>query len=114
MHQHIDLLTEQDKTALFNANKYNLSIPITNNVTLLLNHKFHRTIKTLFNLDHVTNSETILTASVLTEFDKIERAAHRTHHNVELIDTIAIPMREPHHVTMHEDRLLIHHNIQHQ
>ena len=56
--------------------------------------------------------EAILTASVLAEFDQFGRVAHRAHHGVELVDAVAMPVREHRHVAAREGRLLMRDRVQ--
>ncbi len=69
--------------------------------------KFGGAVQALFGLDHVAGGEAVLPGIVLAEFDKIGRAAHRAHHLVELVDPVAVPVREHRHVTPREGRLLL-------
>ena len=69
-------------------------------------------MQALFGLDHLAGGEAILAASVLAEFDQIGRCAHRAHHLVELLDPVAVPMRELRHVAAREGRLLMRDRVQ--
>lgn len=64
-------------------------------------------MQALFGLDHVAGGEAIFAASVLTQFDQTGRIAHRAHDLVELVDAVAVPMREHRHVPAREGRLLV-------
>jgi hypothetical protein len=59
-------------------------------------------VQALFGLNHLAGREAILAASVLAEFDQIWRATHRTHDVVELVDPVAVPVRELRHVALRE------------
>src|SRR5271168_5031359 len=63
-------------------------------------------MQALFGLNHLAGGEAILSASVLAEFDQIWRATHRAHDLLELVDPIAVPVRELRHVALREGRLL--------
>ena len=67
-----------------------------------------------FGLDHVAGGEAVFAASVPAEFDQIGRAAHRAHHRVELIDPVAVAVRELRHVAAREGRLLMRDRVQRQ
>ena len=75
-------------------------------------HQFGGAVQALFRLDHVAGGEAIFAASVLAEFDQIGRAAHRAHDLVELVDPVAVPMRELRHVAAREGRLLMRDRVQ--
>jgi hypothetical protein len=64
-------------------------------------------VQALFGLDHLAGGEAILVPSVLAQFDKIGRAPHRAHHGVELLDAVAVPVREHRHVAAREGGLLM-------
>src|SRR3546814_8241682 len=53
-----------------------------------------------------------LPISVLPEFDQLGRTAHRAHHLVELLDAVAVPVREHRHVSPRESRLLVRDRVQ--
>ncbi len=69
-------------------------------------------MQALFHLDHRGRGEAIFTASVLTEFDQIWDATHRANHVVELVDAVAMPVRELRHVALRERRLLMRDGVQ--
>ena len=77
-----------------------------------LRHQFGGAVQALFGLDHLARREAILAASVLAEFDQIWRAPHRAHDLVELVDPVAVPMREFRHVALREGRLLLGDRVQ--
>src|SRR4029079_14057060 len=54
----------------------------------------------------------IFAASVPAEFDQIGCATHRAHYLVELLDPVAVPMRELRHVAAREGRLLMRDRVQ--
>ena len=81
-------------------------------MALPFSHQFGGAVQAPFRLDHRAGGEAILAASVLAEFDQIGRTAHRAHHLVELVDPVAMPMREPRHVAAREGRLLMRDRIQ--
>ena len=60
----------------------------------VLGHQFGGTMQARFRLDHRARGEAILATSVLAEFEQIWGATHRAHHFVELVDPVAMPMRE--------------------
>ena len=64
-------------------------------------------MQALFGLDHLAGGEAVLAASVPAQFDQIGRAAHRAHDLVELVDPVAVPVREHRHVAPREGRLLM-------
>ena len=75
-------------------------------------HQFGGAMQALFRLDHLAGGEAIVAASVLAEFDQIWGAAHRAHHLVELVDPVAMPVRELRHVALREGRLLLGDGVQ--
>ena len=75
-------------------------------------HEFGGAVQALFRLDHGAGGEAIFAASVLAEFDQIGRIAHRAHHLVELVDPVAVPVRELRHVAPREGRLLMRDRVQ--
>ena len=75
-------------------------------------HEFGGTVQALFGLDHRAVGEAVFAADILAEFDQIGRLAHRAHDLVELIDPVAMPMRELRHVAPCERRLLLRDRIQ--
>ena len=76
-------------------------------MAFLLGHEFGGAVQALFGLDHLAGGEAVLAASVLAEFDQIGRAPHRAHDCVELLDAVAVPVREHRHVAPREGRLLV-------
>ena len=81
-------------------------------MALPFRHQFGGAVQALFRLDHLARGEAILAASVLAEFDQIWRATHRAHDLVELVDPVAMPMRELRHVALREGRLLMRDRVQ--
>ena len=81
-------------------------------MALPFGHQFGGVVQALFRLDHLARGEAIFAPSVLAEFDQIGRAAHRAHHLVELVDPVAVPMRELRHVAAREGRLLMRDRVQ--
>src|SRR5262249_46546161 len=75
-------------------------------------HHLSGAVQTLFCLDHGACGEAIFAASVLAEFDQIGCSAHRAYDLVELVDSIAVPMRKLRHVALREGRLLMCDSIQ--
>ena len=75
-------------------------------------HEFGGAVQALFGLDHVAGGEAIFAASVLAKFDQIGRIAHRAHDLVELVETVAMPVRELRHVAPREGRLLMRDRVQ--
>jgi hypothetical protein len=75
-------------------------------------HEFGSAVQALFRLDHGAGGEAILAATVPDEFDQIWGAAHRAHHLVELVDPVAMPVRELRHVALREGRLLMRDGLQ--
>jgi hypothetical protein len=64
-------------------------------------------MQTLFRLDHIARRKTVFAAGVPAEFNKIGGSTHDAHHFIELVDAIAVPMREPRHIAPSEGRLLL-------
>jgi hypothetical protein len=106
MRQRLGLFAGKDKAALFGTRQCGLSVPVMDLMALLFCHQFRRAIQALFGLDHFVRREAILAADVLAEFDQIRRPAHRAHDRIELIDPVAVAMREDSHVAPREGRLL--------
>ena len=69
-------------------------------------------MQALFGLDHLAGGEAVLAASVPAKFDQIGSAAHRAHDLVELLDPVAVPMREHRHVAAGEGGLLMRDGVQ--
>src|SRR6516225_6451059 len=112
MRQRVGLLARQDKTARLRMRQSRYAIPVTRLMALPLGHEFGGTVQALFRLDHLARGEPILAASILAQFDQTRCAAHRTYHLVELIDPIAVPMRELRHVALRKGRLLLRDGVQ--
>jgi hypothetical protein len=98
--QRLDLLSRKHETARSRARQHRLF----QIMAFLFRHEFSGAKQALFGLDHVARGEAVLAASVLAEFDKIGRATDCAHHGVELLDAVAVPMREDRHVTARERR----------
>jgi hypothetical protein len=107
MRQRIGLLGRQDKPAPFRKRQCRFAVRATHLMAFPFCHQFGRAMQALFGLNHFVRREAILAASVLAEFDQIWRAAHRAHDLVELVDAIAVPVRELRHVAAREGRLLL-------
>ena len=107
MRQRLGLLSRENKTARFRARQRGFALPVTDLMAFLLGHQLGGAVQALFGLDHLACGEAILAASVLAQFDQIGRFAHRAHHGVELLDAIAVPVREPRHVAAREGGLLM-------
>ena len=71
-------------------------------MAFLLSHQFGGAVQALFGLDHLPGGEAVLAPSVLAEFNQIGRAPHRAHHRVELVDAVAMAVREDSHVAVGE------------
>jgi hypothetical protein len=81
-------------------------------MALPFGHEFGSAMQALFRLDHGARGEAILAASVLAEFDQIRSTAHRSHHRVELVDAVAMPVCELRHIALRERRLLMRDGVQ--
>src|SRR6266700_1536135 len=81
-------------------------------MALPFRHQFSGAVQALFNLDHLAGGKPILAASVLAEFDQTWRAAHRAHDLIELVETVAVPMRELRQIALREGRLLLGDRVQ--
>ena len=112
MRQRVGLLARQDKTALFGARKSGFAVRPTHLMALALGHQFGGAVQALFGLDHGAGGKPIFAASVPAEFDQIGCATHRAHYLVELVDPVAVPMRELRHVAAREGRLLLRDRVQ--
>ena len=77
-----------------------------------LRHQFGGMVQALFRLDHGAGGEAVFAAIILAEFDQIGRIAHRGHDLVELLDPVAVPVRELRHVAPREGRLLLRDRVQ--
>ena len=112
MRQSVGLLAREDKAALFGARKCGFAVPVVYLMPFAFRHHLGRAMESLFSLDHIARGEPIHAAPVLAQFDQVGRAAHRAHDLVELLDAVAVPMREHRHVTVREGRLLLRDRIQ--
>jgi hypothetical protein len=108
----VDLLARKDNTARFRTRQSGFAIRVTHLMALPFNHQFGGVVQASFRLDHLPRGEPILAASVLAEFDQIGRSAHRAHDLVELVDPIAVTMREDSHIPACEGRLLMRDRVQ--
>ena len=72
------------------------AVPVADLVAFLLGHEFGGAMQALFGLNHLAGSEAVLTVSARAEFDQIG-APHRAHDFVELLDPVAVPVREHRH-----------------
>jgi hypothetical protein len=111
MRQRVGLLAGQDKAALFGAPSRLLSASFTSWRSRSAISSAGA-VQALFGLDHVAGGEAILAASVLAKLDQIGRTAHRAHDLVELVDAVAVPVREHRHVAAREGRLLMRDRVQ--
>ena len=112
MRQRLDLLAGQDKAALSGTRKGGFTVPIIDRVTLRLGHEFGGAMQALLRLDHLLGGEAILPKCVPAEFDQIGRIAHRAHDLVELVDAVAVPVREHRQIAACESRLLMRDRVQ--
>ena len=110
--QRVGLLARQDKAAPFRKRQRRFAVRVTHLMALPFRHQFGGAVQALFSLDHLAGGEAILAASVLAEFDQIWRATHRAHDLVELVDPVAVPVREDSHVAPREGRLLMRDRVQ--
>src|SRR5579863_8515038 len=69
-------------------------------------------MQALFRLDHLGRGEAIFAAPILAEFDQIWGATHRAYDVVELVDAVAMTMRELRQITVREGRLLLGDRVQ--
>ncbi len=79
-----------------------------------IRHEFGDAVQALFSLDHLASGEPTLAAPVLAQFDQIGRVAHRPHDSVELVDAVAVPVREHRHVAAREGGLLMRDGVERQ
>jgi hypothetical protein len=112
MRQRIGLLARKDKTVRFPTRKSRFAIRVTHLMAFPLRHAFRSTMQALFRLDHGAGREAIFAASVLTEFDQVRRSTYRPYDLVELLDVIAVPMRELRYIAPREGRLLLRDRVQ--
>jgi hypothetical protein len=112
MRQRIGLLARKDKTVLFSSRQSGFAVRATHLVAFPFRHEFSGLMQAPFGLDHVAGGEAIFAAGVLAEFDQTGRAAHRAHDFVELLDPVAVTMREDSHITPREGRLLLRDRVQ--
>ena len=94
MRQRIGLFALKDKAARFRTRKSRLPFGAVQLMAFPFCHEFGGAAQALFRLDHGAGGEAILAASVLAKFDQIWRMAHRAHDFVELLDAMAVPVRE--------------------
>ena len=112
MRQRVGLLAGQDKAALFGMCQSGLAVPS------FTSWRSRSAINSAARCRRCSVSiicaggETVLAASVLAEFDQIGRIAHRAHDLVELVDPVAVPVREHRHVAPREGRLLLRDRVQ--
>jgi len=110
--QRVGLLAGKDETARFRTRKSPSLVGVDNLVPFPFCHESGGAKQALFGLDHVAGGEAIFSASVLAEFDQTGGAAHRTHDLVELLDSVAVPVRKLCHVAAREGRLLLSDRVQ--
>lgn len=70
-------------------------------------HHFCGAVQALFGLDHLGCREAVIAQTLFAEFDQIGSVFDRPHHLVELIDPVAVAVREHRHVTTREGGLLM-------
>lgn len=70
-------------------------------------HVFSGAVQALFGLDHRARGETVFAPSVMAQLHEFGRAPHHAHHGVELLDAVAVPVREHRHVAPREGGLLV-------
>src|SRR5579863_2267700 len=75
-------------------------------------HQFGGAMQALFGLNHLAGREAIFAADILAEFDQIWSATHRAHDLVELVEPVAVAMRELRQVALGKGRLLVRDRIQ--
>ncbi len=110
----VGLLARKDKAARFRTRQRRFAVRVTHRMAFPFRHQFGGAVQALFGLDHLAGGEAIFAAPVLAEFDQIGRAAHRAHDRVELVDPVAVPVREHRHVAPREGRLLMRDRVQRQ
>ena len=98
MRQRVGLLARKDKTARFRTRQSHFAVRVTHLMAFPFCHEFGGAVQALFGLDHRAGGEAVFAAIVLAEFDQIGRIAHRAHDLVELVDPVAVPVRELRHV----------------
>jgi hypothetical protein len=114
MRQRVGLLTGQDEAALFGIGQSGLAVPVIQLMAFPSGHRFRRAVQALFRLDHLPGGEAVLAALVLPKFDEIRRIVYRIQDVVELVDPLAMPVREFGHVAPREGRLLMRDRVQRQ
>ena len=107
MRQRLGLLARKNQAARFRTRQRRFAVPVTHLVAFLIGHEFGGAVQALFGLDHLAGGKAVLAASVRAEFDQLWRAPHRAHDGVELLDSVAVPVREHRHVAPREGRLLV-------
>src|SRR5450755_1305490 len=112
MHQGVSLLARKDKAALFGACQRRLPVGVVHFMAFPVRHEFAGMVQAPFGLDQSAGGEAVFTPPVLAEFDQIGRAPHRAHNRVELIDPVAVAVRELRHVAAREGRLLMRDRVQ--
>ena len=112
MRQRVGLLARKDKAARFRTRQRRFAVRVAHLMAFPFGHEFGGAVQALFGLDHLAGGEAILAATVLAEFDQIGRVAHRAHDLVELLDPVAVPVRELRHVAPREGRLLMRDRVQ--
>ena len=112
MRQRVGLLAGKDKTARFRTRQRRLPVGVIHLMAFPFRHQFGGAVQALFRLDHGAGGEAVFAAIILAEFDQIGRIAHRAHDLVELLDPVAVPVRELRHVALREGRLLLRDRVQ--
>jgi len=93
MRQRVGLLSRKDKAARFRTRHCRLPIRVLYLMAFPFGHEFGA-VQALFGLDHLACGEAILVPSILAEFDQIGRMIDRANDFVELLNAIAMPVRE--------------------
>lgn len=112
MRHGLGLFAGEHQTAFIRLPQGCHAVHVLDLMALALRHQFGGAMQTLLGLDHRLRGETIIAASVKTEFNQIGRVTHGPHDLVELINPVTVPMREPRHVPAGESRLLMGDGIQ--
>ena len=101
------LLARQDQTALCSTRQCSVPAALSNGMLPSFGHQFRRPLKPLLGVDHLARGEPLFAAPVLTEWDQIGRAAHRTRHLIKLLLAVAVAVDEAGKITIGERRLLV-------
>src|SRR3546814_10924552 len=71
-----------------------------------------RALQSLLGVDHAARREPILTAPVHAKFEQLGRRPHGTHHRIELLAPVAVPVREHRKVAVRDRRLPLRDRVQ--